>query len=337
VKILLTGATGLVGSHIAEALTRAGHDLRLFGRSRAKIRRVLTRRDVAVDDIAVGDMTDADAVARAVQGCDALVHAAATIEIGRAITIYHANVAGTYHTLGAAAEAGLDPIVYISSVTAMFPPRGAVVTVDDPIGHLETGYGLSKAQSERYARLLQKRGCPVVTIYPAAVYGPDDPGFGLGSMGLCERIRSGWPNTTGGMSNVDVRDVAAIVAAAMRPHLGPRRFMAGGHFLTWTEEAALCERILGNKVRRFYAPPPLLHATGHLVDLLQRVVPGFSYPLTHEAALLITESRPCDNTATINALGIQFRSCEQTYGDTLRWLVDAGHLPVHYAPRLASV
>jgi len=334
-KILLTGSSGLIGSHAAVALAAAGHQLRFFGRDGSKIERVLSGRGLTAEDIAIGDMRDAGAVTAALRGCDALLHAAAVIEIGRSKSIYDANVAGTCNVLGGAAGLGLDPIVYLSSVTAMFPPKHDSVSVADPVGHLETGYGRSKAQSERYARLLQDRGLPVVTVYPGAVYGPDDPGFGLGSMGLCERVRWGWPMTVGGMSNVDVRDLAAVVAATMAPRIGPRRFMAAGHFLTWPQEADLCERILGKKVKRWRAPAPALRAAGRLVDLLQRVVPSFSYPLTHEASLLITKSRPCDSQATTEELGVEFRACEQTYEDTLRWLVAAGHLPAHYAPRLA--
>lgn len=336
-KVLLTGGTGLIGSHAAVALTQAGHQLRVFGRDASKIEGVMSGCGVVVEDIAVGDTRDATAVTNALQGCDAVLHAAATIEIGRSKKIYDANVAGTYNVLGGAAELGLDPIVYFSSVTALFPHHHESVRVDDPVGNLETGYGRSKAQSERYARSLQARGIPIVTLYPGAVYGPYDPAFGLGSMGLCERIRSGWPMSGGGMSNVDVRDLAAIVAAVMQPHHGPRRFMAAGHYLTWRDEASLCERLIGKSVKRYPVPAPLLHAAGHIVDLIQRVVPGFSYPLTHEASLLMTESKPCDSRATVETLGVEFRSCEQTYEDTLRWLVSAGHLQVRYAPRLAGV
>lgn len=333
-KVLVTGGTGFVGSHAVEALVAAGHEVRLLARSHDKVARVMGRRDVAIRDVAIGDMSDADCVRKAMSGCEAVVHAAASVEIGRAEDVYAANTAGVRNVLGTAVELGLDPVVYVSSVATMFPPPGDVITVNDPIVNLDTDYGRSKAFGERFARQLQSEGAPVTTLYPSGVYGPDDPSLGPSNKGLRDRVKFGWFKTTGGVAAVDVRDLARIVAACLEARRGPRRFMAGGHFLPWMEEADLCEEITGHRVRRIPATPGLVRGIGHVVDWIKAVAPSFDYPLTHEASLFVTRFVPCDSRRTVEELGVGFRPIRETLEDSIRWLHAEGELPEKYVPNL---
>jgi nucleoside-diphosphate-sugar epimerase len=334
-KVLVTGGSGFVGSHAVQALRAAGRDVRLLVRDREKAARVLGALGVAPVEMVVGDVSDAASVGAALAGCEALLHAAAAVEIGRASRVLAQNLAADRNVLGLAAERGLDPIVHVSSVIVLFPPRGASFSVDDPVASLATAYGRSKAAGETLARALQARGAPVTIVYPSGVYGPHDPGPGVGTRGLVDRMRYGWAITTGGSACVDVRDLGALLAAALVPGRGPRRYMAGGHFLRWAEEADLCERLTGRRVRRVPAPPALVRGAGHVVDLVQRLVPSFSYPLTHEAAVLLTRFVPCDSVATLRELRVRFRPTEETLADAIRWLAAAGHLDPRLAGRLA--
>jgi dihydroflavonol-4-reductase len=336
VKVLVSGGTGFVGSHAVEALCRAGHEVRLFARSAEKARRMQERRSVEVADLRLGDMGDARAVRDALEGCEAVLHAAASVEIGRARDVFASNLAGSRNVIGAALERGLDPVLYVSSVATMFPPRGPAFGPDDPVSSLSTDYGRSKSETERWVRELQREGAPVVSIYPPGVYGPDDPGPSATLKGLRDRVRFGWIMTSGGNGCVDVRDLAAVLAAALEPGRGPRRYVAGGHFLTWPEEADLCQEILGRRVRRLPGPPLLVRGAGRVVDAIKRVVPAFDYPLTHEAALILTRFVPCDSGRTVAELGIRFRPVRETLTDTLQWLVDAGEIAPRLAPRLAG-
>ncbi|MEE9609106.1 MAG: NAD-dependent epimerase/dehydratase family protein [Myxococcota bacterium] len=332
-RVLVTGGTGFVGSHAVEALCRAGHEVRLLARSLERVKRVFEDRAVDVSDVAVGDMADAEAVARALAGCDAALHAAATMYGGEAVLA--TNLAGVRNVVGAAERMGLDPVVYISTIAVTFPPPGPVIRVGDPLASLETTYGRSKVEGERFVRELQARGAPISIVYPSGVYGPDDPVYGETLKGLRARLRWGWFMTTGGMVCVDVRDLAGIITAALEPGKGPRRFMAGGHFRTWAEEADLCEALTGCRVRRYRVPGPALRGIGRTLDLLKKLV-AFEYPLTHEAAQFVTRSVPCDSRATVEELGVEFRPLEETLADSIRWLYRSGHVDARYVGRLGE-
>jgi len=333
VKVLVTGGTGFVGSHAVAALLRGGHQVRLLVRDPSKIQRVFEARGIQIDDYAVGDMVDAQAVRSALMGCDAVLHAAATLFGDDEICA--ANMQGARNVLGIGCELGLDPILYTSTVAAIFPPTGEHFAVDDPVRGLETSYGRSKIEGERFARELQERGAPVVPIYPAAVFGPDDPGPGEPTRGLRDGIRFGWPMTTSGISIVDVRDLAEVIAAAVEPGRGPRRFMAGGHFMSWPEFANLCDALTNRRGLRLAIPGPLLRGIGRLFDAAKRIAP-LNYPLTHEAAVFVTRFAPCDNRATLDQLGVQFRPTAETLEDTIRWLYETGEISKKTAGRIAN-
>jgi len=335
-RILVTGGTGFVGSHAALALLRAGHELRFFVRDRRKLARLGHAHGLGILDACVGDIVDASAVATALEGCDAVLHAAATVEIGVARDVFSTNLAGIRNVVGLALERALDPVVYVSTIACMFPPPGPMLTVDDPITSLATGYGRSKAEGERFVRGLQARGAPIVSVYPSGVYGPDDPGPGQGTKGLRDRIRVGWIRTTGGTACVDVRDLAAILAACFERGRGPRRYMAGGHFAPWMEEADMVEELIGRRVNRFPAPPIVVRGIGRSVDLLKRIAPAFDYPLTYEASLFLTQLVPCDSRATVAELGTGFRPMRETLRDAIGWMLATGVLPRRYAPAMAG-
>ena len=332
-RVGLSGATGFLGSHTAEALQSAGHDVVLFVRNREKASRVLAERGVVAAGIFVGDVADSDATKSFLSACDAVVHAAAAF-YGDQNTL-DANVAGVRNILDQGVRIGLDPIIYVSTIAAMLPPPGDVFTVDDPVVELKTVYGRSKSAGELHARAKQEMGLPVVTIYPGGIHGPNDPGPTEGTKGIRDRVRYGWPRCPGGMPLVDVRDVAEIIARACVAGAGPRRYMAGGNFLPWMEEADVCEKVLGRPVRRVPVPATLIRALGYVFDGIRAIVPSFDYPLTREAATFILENRPCDSAATLLELDFEFRPPEETLRDTIRWLYEVGELTAEQAGKIA--
>ena len=228
-KVLVTGGTGFVGSHTVKAVIDAGHEPRLLVRSADRLAPALEPLGVRDVQHVVGDATDAEAVRRAMDGCDAVVHAAAifSYDAREARAMQRVNARATEVVLGAAHAGGLDPIVYVSSYVALLPAVG-ILDGDTPVGEPRGVYARSKAETERMARQLQDEGAPVVITYPGMVWGPHDPHLGEAATFARSVLRGLVPVVPpGGLPIVDVRDVAAAHAAILTSGRGTGTVRAG--------------------------------------------------------------------------------------------------------------
>lgn len=336
-RVLVTGATGLVGSHTAAALVAAGHDVRLLVRDPSRIARALGPHGITEIDHVVGDVVDEASVCAAVVGCDAVVHSAAvfTLDRRRDVEVQRTNVGGTETVLGAAHAAGLDPIIHVSSVSALFPPAGPILTPDDAPAHPTDVYARSKADADRVARGLQGLSAPVTITYPGGVWGPMDPTRGEQIMTLIRYFQRGIVPVAGGFPLVDVRDIAAVHVAAMQPDRGPRRYMIGGTHLATADLFQLFTEVTGRKLRLVPVPDAIMRLSGRLGDLAQRWI-GLSTAVTSESMETLTRAVPCDSSRTAAELGVQFRPPRETVADTLRWLYEEGVLSARHAGALAT-
>lgn len=166
-KVLVTGGTGFVGSHSVHALLGAGHVVRMLVRAPERIARALDPLGVRPPEHAVGDVTDADTVRRALEGCDTVLHAANvfSFDVRDAARMQQDNRRGTEVVLTTAQELGLDPIVHVSSFVALLPSDGPL-RPDSPLGEPNVPYARSKVETERIAQDLQRAGAPVVITRP---------------------------------------------------------------------------------------------------------------------------------------------------------------------------
>jgi dihydroflavonol-4-reductase len=122
-KVLVTGATGFVGSNVAAALATRGDHVRALRRTTSQLKAL---EGVPVD-YAVGDILDSDSLLAAMQGCELVFHVAAMSQYWRSSkeTVYQVNVEGTRNVVQAALAAGVQRVVHTSSVAALgYPPHG---------------------------------------------------------------------------------------------------------------------------------------------------------------------------------------------------------------------
>ena len=344
-RILVTGATGLVGSHATARLIADGHAVRALVRDPAKLARTLAPLGVdpgAVDAVE-GNILEPEQIEAAATGCDGALHCAGyySHDPQQADAMTRTNVEGTDHVLAVAVRMGLDPVVHVSSFLALFPCPGDRMTADAPVTTPRAAYARSKADAERIARRHQDANAPVVTVYPASVQGPHDPTVvnGTSQTGpaiIARAVRAGRVLVTeGGLAYTDARDLAAVLSAAMQPGLGPRRYLFGGSFLSHQAYYDLLCELTGRELKADRLPGWLLRAMGHVGDLRQRWF-GTNAELHSEAAWVLTRSVPLDDSAVRKDFGIEPMSARESFKDLLHWMLEAGLLDATQAGRVAS-
>src|SRR5262249_14949268 len=287
---------------------------------------------------AIGDVTDPEAVERALEGCDAVLHAASvfSMDARKADEMTSVNIRGTEAVLGSAHRLGLDPIVYVSSELALLPPAGGEVLVpDSTVKRPPWPYCRSKADSELIARRYQQLGAPVVSVLPAMVWGPHDPHLGEGMMIATNVLRNRYPIVMpGGMHIADVRDVAEVLAAVMRPGLGPRSYMATGSYVTMPEIIGILAELSGRRIRFATFPAWFLAGFGRAADIAQRRL-RTRLPWSGERMWTINGDARCDDSKTRAEFRLEPRPIRETFADTVRWLAEIGHITRREAGRLA--
>ena len=341
--VALTGGTGYLGAFTVRALLDAGHRPRLLVRSRERLARNVGALGVDTRDLDVvdGDMTDGVAVARLVAGTDATIHAAAVVAAlnrGDAQRTIEVNVSGTRTVIEAALAAGCDPVVHLSSVAAVFDPRERLVHADlPPATEARSPYTRSKALADAWARERQADGAPVVIVYPGGVTGPAaGDAFGEVAEGFVSMLRTGCLVVgEGGITIIDVRDVARILVAALESGSGPRRFMAGGRLTPLPEIGRIIRDLTGRRFPVLPTPGAVLRGLGHVSDGVRRVVP-FETVFTAEAMDLLTLVQPTDDSAVHDALGVDYRDPRESIEASLRALHAAGRLSDRQVGTLAT-
>ncbi|MHB1935877.1 MAG: hopanoid-associated sugar epimerase [Acidobacteriaceae bacterium] len=233
-RIFLTGATGFIGSHVAQALHAAGADLRLLTRKTSRTQHLESLHA----ELVTGDLLRAENLRSALSGCDALVHVAADYRlwVPDPRTMYAANVEGTRALLQLARETGVSRVVYTSSVATMgFRSDGTVVDEETPvsienmIGH----YKRSKFLAEREAIEAARRGQHVVILNPTTPLGANDAKptpTGRIVVDFLNRKFPAYVDT--GLNLVDVQSVAATHVAALERGSSGERYILGGENLT---------------------------------------------------------------------------------------------------------
>jgi nucleoside-diphosphate-sugar epimerase len=210
-KALVTGATGFVGGHLAEALRGRGDEVTVLARSAAKAEAL---RSVGLRVI-IGDLHDSGALRRAVEGQDVIFHVAGLVAAGNEAEFMRANRDGTAHVVEAAVRDGRPRIVLVSSMAAAGPAsRGRPLVGGEPPKPV-TAYGRSKLAAED---MVTGSGLPWTIVRPPTVYGPRDREvlkvFRLARLGVAPVFGDGSQE----LSAIHAADLARALLAAGESH-----------------------------------------------------------------------------------------------------------------------
>jgi dihydroflavonol-4-reductase len=250
---LVTGATGFVGAAVARALLKAGHRVRVLARPTSD------RRNLAglAVEIVHGSLEDPDSLAAAVAGCRYLFHVAADYRlwVPDPEAMFRVNVAGTRALMLAAAEAGVERIVYTSSVAVLGILKDAIADEETPSAATDMigPYKLSKFHAEVAVReLITERGLPAVIVNPSTPIGPGDIKPTPTGRMIVEAARGRMPVFIDtGLNVAHVDDIAVGHLLAARAGQIGRRYILGGENLGLGEILGEIARITGRR-------PPLM-------------------------------------------------------------------------------
>ena len=312
-RVLVTGATGLVGSHAAEALALAGHDVRVTVRRQSDLRWLDGRPFERVEF----DLDHPTRLPPALAGVDTVVHAAGITRARRDAEYGRVNVEGTRTILAGAVAAGVRHVVLISSLAARGPDQAT-----DAI----SPYGASKRRAERVAASFADR-IALTTLAVGGVYGPRDtdllPLFALARRGLVPV-----PARDLTIQPIYVGDLADLIAHVVTQPLGVGPWpVAEASRYPWSEVARHLADAFGRPVRPLHLPGAafeILALAAEGVARLRRETPLLD---RRRARDLAAYSYTCDTSATEAASGwrAQVRLPEGLVR-TARWYREHGWL-----------
>lgn len=315
----------MLGSNLVAALLAADYEVKGLVRSLEKARRVYPNDEI---ELVSGDMSDVNAFAASLKGCDVLFHTAAYFREYYQPGDHHAilekiNVQGTIDLLLAAEKSGLRKAIYISSsgVIGMKPDGNPGDESTLPDEHSTANlYFASKVGAElAIERFLKERMLPVTMILPGWMWGPGDwapTGSGQLVMDFQQKKIPGIID--GGATVADVRDVArACVAAVERGHSG-ERYIVGGPFLDFAEILAMLEKVTGVPAPKRRIPFPVMVAAAAVSQTWSRIT-GNSSLITVEAVKTMHARRSVVSDKAVRELNVVFRPFEETVRDEVAW------------------
>jgi dihydroflavonol-4-reductase len=268
---LVTGATGFLGRHMVRTLIAKGHHVRGLVRTRA------LQVELNGAERYTGDLLDIATLRRAVDGCGLVFHMAADYRLWTQWPdqMYKANVEGTRNLLEAARLAGVERVVYTSTVGCIGIPAGGIGDETTPVSLEEmTGdYKRSKFLAEREALDAARAGLPVVIVNPTAPVGDDDvkpTPTGKVIVDFLKRKLPAYVET--GLNLVDVRDTAeGHLLACERGRVG-ERYILGCENLTLRQIFERLEKVSGVRAPKVRIPYPVALAVGHVSTAIAGVL-----------------------------------------------------------------
>lgn len=275
-KVFVTGATGFIGGEVARQLRQRGEQVVCLVRNPGKAGE-LSRLGC---ELVSGDLGDEAAIRRGVEGCDALIHAAAMYEVGipasQRPAMHEANVGGTERVLRAALDAEIAKVVYVSTVGAFGNTRHKVVdeSYEHPGKEFTSYYEETKLEGHRIAkRMTAEEGLPCVIVQPGGVYGPGDTSQ---VADLLEQFLSGklplMPFPELGICLTHVEDIAAGIVLALDKGRPGEAYVLSGPVTTMRAAVEVVAGLTGRKAPRHSLPTPLIKAMTPIGPLVGKLM-----------------------------------------------------------------
>jgi dihydroflavonol-4-reductase len=325
--VLVTGASGFLGSAIAAQLRASGHDVRTLVRPSSPRTNLDPR-----DSVREGDLRDRRSLAAALEGVRFLFHAAADYRLWARDPeeIRRNNVEGTGLLMEEALRAGVERIVYTSSVaTLKLGAGGAPATEDHPLAEGEAigAYKRSKVAAERLVEAMVRRdGLPAVIVNPSTPIGPRDVRPTPTGRIIIEAASGRMPAFVDtGLNLVHVDDVAAGHLAAMERGRIGERYILGGENVLLADMLADIARLVGRRPPRFQLPRAAIYPIAYGAELMAKVT-GVEPFVTLDGLRMARHHMFFDDSKARRELGYSSRPYREGLSDAIAWFRSHGAL-----------
>ncbi len=327
-KLFITGATGFVGAHVAHLAAKQGAELRLLSRANSNRSHL-----PAGADVITGDLRSPATFAKALQGCDALIHVAADYRlwVPDPAEMYKANVEGTRELLRAAREAGVTRVVYTSSVATMgFQYDGTIVDEDTPvseaamIGH----YKRSKWLAEQVALEAARSGQHVIVLNPTTPIGALDTKPTPTGRIVVDFLNRNFPAYVDtGLNLVDVEEIARMHLVALERGTPGRRYILGGENLTLKQILDRLAAITGLASPTMKVPHAVAMAFAFFDETITGKLRGREPRATVEAVRMGRKTMFASSARAERELGLRVINVDSALRSACAWFVANGYAP----------
>jgi len=325
-RVLVTGASGFVGSAVARALAARGDEVSVL------MRETSPRTNMAGIDcrIVVGDMRDAQSMAKAVDGARYVFHVAADYRLWARDPeeIVRNNLQGARAVMEAARITGVERIVYTSSVAALKPVAG--MAVDESSRHSEQtvigAYKKSKLVAERLVERMAQEGLPVVIVSPSTPIGPRDIKPTPTGRIIVQAANGGMPAFVDtGLNLVHVDDVAEGHLLALAKGRIGENYILGGEDVRLKDMLAIIAPLVGRKPPRVQLPRGPLYPLAYGAEALARLT-GKEPFLTADALKMSKHHMFFSSDKARRELGFIARPFVRGIEDALAWFRQQGYI-----------
>lgn len=316
-KALVTGANGFTGSHLVNILQQRGDSVVGLVRKSSNLDRLGDRSF----ELVYGDITDRDALRKAMSEVDTVFHTAAYVELGlvNAAEMERVNVEGTRAVMEVAQELGVPKVVYCSTIGIYGDTQGQVI--DENFKRTQTNfssaYDSTKYEAQQIVDRLAAQGLPVVSVMPSGIFGADDPHFGPVLKQFLKGKLKLWAGGDRITGIVHVDDLAnAMILAAQKAKPGEHYIISASDLKT-REMFEILSKLTGIPVPG-EAPKPLVKLVGNILDPVGRLL-NWQPPLSRERVHYVYDR--CvrvDATKARKELNWQPRSVSQTLTEIVK-------------------
>lgn len=327
-KALVTGGAGFIGSHVVRCLHDDGHDLRVLHLPDEDVSHL---RDLKNVEFVTGDTRDAERMKEIAEGCDWVFHLAAIYRIWMEDfdPLYEVNVDGTRNVMEASIEAGVDRVVYTSSLVVFEPREGEPLTEKNPIRDYsgEDHYTRSKIESHRLVQEYAEQGHDIVTVCPTLPIGPGDRGPTPTGKILLSALENPIAMVIDSRANCgDVRDIArGHVLAAEKGKTG-ESYLIGGDNVSMQNLSQLVLDVAGTSKPMFSPPLSVIKGFAWIAKKYSDWISGERPDFTPAAVEIAHSGFDADCSKARRELDLPNRDLKESVRDALEWFRDNGYV-----------